>query len=97
MVGSEAVTIEASGSLGSPPGLKSSTNQVINIWHTDTLNTLYPALNLNLEMDRELLNRFSRFHNRTVLTMGASKFSTVFQSVTAQLAFSVSDPTMKRT
>jgi hypothetical protein len=50
---------------------------------------LYPALDSTLQLDRELLDRFTRFHERTVFSMGTPEVSVLFRGITAKLAFAV--------
>lgn len=55
---------------------------------------LLPAITSNndskpLQLDREGLDRFSRFHTRTILTIGTTQVSELYQKTMIELAFSV--------
>lgn len=55
----------------------------------DISKVLYPAVQTDLNIDKDFLDRFTRFNSRTVLSMGTPEIALKFQSISTQLAFSV--------
>jgi hypothetical protein len=53
---------------------------------------LYPPVDSTFRINMEHLDRFARFHSRTVLTVGSLESAALFQRTTPELALSVKPP-----
>jgi hypothetical protein len=55
----------------------------------ETPESLHPAVESTIRLDRELLDRFNRFYSRTALTIGTQKAAVFMRDATFELCFSV--------